>query len=580
MRRRISSLGIVIVALLFWQQGLFSPVQAQDQATTPVPPLFEDVSLQAGITNNRRGTDKSIGQAWGDYDNDGWLDLYVTDTAGPNTLYHNNQDGTFSVSPFNNLVVLPDKESSGAGFVDYDNDGWQDLYVLNWGENVLYHNIGGTGFVDVTDTAEIGGGEANSKTASWGDYDQDGFVDLYVANWACYPLCGRPSTGESDRLYHNNGNGTFSDVTRLLGGMTVGAGFVASFTDYDNDNDLDIYLVNDEFINPIGNVLWRNDGPGCDGWCFVDVAAESGANTKVMGMGLAPADYDNDGDLDFYFSNSGPMSLLQNQGNGTFVDMAQPAGVDMPQGVGWGAVFLDYDNDGWRDLYIAIAEGTGDTSTANPMFHNDGIANGVGTFTEFTTGSAVNNAGHTMGVASGDYNNDGWVDLLVGNYDEGYFLYRNDVGTLTQNRWMAFKLVGGGPVNRDAIGAKVKVTTADGRSQIQEVIAGSSLGAGNSLTLNFGLGSMETADIQIIWPDGLTQSFPGVTANKQYRLGYPINPQVEAAQRLTLYGPQPLQTEQTQATPTFYPSTLQLVLAALVFSFIVVLLVWFWRRQS
>jgi hypothetical protein len=577
-----AALYVILLALLLLQPGRDSlatpaePVEAEPVEAEPVEaPLFTDVSAQAGLTANRRGTDKSIGQAFGDYDNDGWLDLYVTDSAGPNTLYHNNGDGTFSVSPLNSQVILPSKHSSGAGFIDYDNDGWRDLYVLNWGENVLYRNEGGTAFIDVTETAAIAGGSANSKTASWGDYDQDGYLDLYVANWACYPECGRPFTGESDRLYHNNGIanavGTFTDVTRILGSKTAGAGFVASFTDYDNDGDLDLYLVNDEFINPIGNVLWRNDGPGCEEWCFVDVAAEAGANTRLMGMGLAPADYDNDGDQDFYFSNAGPMALLQNQGDGTFVDMAQPAGVELSLGIGWGAVFFDYNNDGWRDLYVAVAEGTDGGDMGNPLFHNDGN----GGFTEVGAQSAVGNPGHTMGVAYGDYNNDGWVDLLIGNYDEGYFLYRNDTAAASQNRWLTLELTGGGPVNRDAVGTKVKVTTADGRSQMQEIISGSSLGAGNSLALHFGLGSMDTADIQIIWPDGLTQSFQGVAANQYYRLSYPANPQTLEQQRLALYGPQP---QQQPSEPSFYPSNLQLVLAALLFSLIVVALVWLWRR--
>ena len=275
--------------------------------------IFVDVSAAAGIVNNRVGNEKVIGQAWGDYNNDGWPDLYVTDHAGPNTLYHNVGNGTFTVSALSTTVALTASYSSGATFVDYDNDGWRDLYVVNWGANVLYRNVEGTAFVDVTTEAGVGN-NGNGKSASWGDYDQDGFVDLYVANWNCYPKCGRPSIGDIDRLYHNNGDGTFTNVTNLLSGKTAGSGFVASFTDYDNDGDLDIYLVNDEFINPVGNGLWRNDGPGCDGWCFTEVSADVGANTQVMGMGLATADYDNDGDQDFYFSNAGPMTLLQNHG--------------------------------------------------------------------------------------------------------------------------------------------------------------------------------------------------------------------------------------------------------------------------
>ena len=201
--------------LLFLGPGIESPVVAQDVDGQTAAASFVDVSELAGISGNRVGTEKSIGQAWSDYNGDGWLDLYVTDSDGPNTLYHNKQDGTFSISPLTNDVALAEAFSSGASFADYDNDGWPDLYVLNWGENALFHNEGGQRFVNVTDTAGVGNG-ANGKTAAWGDYDQDGHLDLYVANWSCYPQCGRPNTGESDRLYHNNGDGTFTNVTRQL----------------------------------------------------------------------------------------------------------------------------------------------------------------------------------------------------------------------------------------------------------------------------------------------------------------------------------------------------------------------------
>jgi hypothetical protein len=233
--------------------------------TSITSPLFQNVSRAAGITQTRQGNDRAIGQAWGDYDRDGWVDFYVTDTKGPNSLFRNNGDGTFSRPAIAETVALRDGFSGGASFADYNNDGWLDLYVANWGQNVLFRNEAGQGFTDVTAEAGVGGQGENSQSASWGDYDSDGWLDLYVANWACYPRCGRPSQGDTDRLYHNNGDGTFSDVTRLLGGETVGAAFVASFTDFDNDGDQDIYLVNDEFLFPTGNKLWRNDGPGCDG---------------------------------------------------------------------------------------------------------------------------------------------------------------------------------------------------------------------------------------------------------------------------------------------------------------------------
>jgi len=172
---------VCLVALLF-QQGYFSPASAE----TEPDPIFEDVSRQAGITDNRDGTEKAVGQAWGDYDNDGWVDLYVTDTDGPNTLYHNNGDGTFSISAFYDQLDLPAAENIGASFVDYDNDGWKDLYVVARGENRLFHNDAGRGFTDVTSTAGVGD-PSDGKTASWGDFDQDGYLDLYIANWSCYP---------------------------------------------------------------------------------------------------------------------------------------------------------------------------------------------------------------------------------------------------------------------------------------------------------------------------------------------------------------------------------------------------------
>lgn len=492
------------------------PLHAQDAAT-----IFTNVSASAGITNNRIGTDKVTGQAWGDYDNDGWPDLYVTDHAGPNTLYRNNGDGTFVISVLNEMVALPDSYSGGAVFVDYDNDGWRDLYVVNWGANVLYRNAEGRAFVDVTAAAGVGD-TSNGKSASWGDFDNDGWLDLYVANWNCYPNCGRPSIGDIDRLYQNNGDGTFTNVTKYLSGKTAGSGFIASFTDFDNDGDLDLYLVNDEFINPVGNGLWRNDGPGCKGWCFTDVSIEAGANTQVMGMGLATADYDNDGDQDFYFSNAGPMTLLQNQGDGTFVNAAIAAGVDSPQSIGWGTVFFDYDNDGWPDLYLAVsdaakAEETPGSHPINPLFHN----NGDGTFTNVTEQSGAADTGSTVGVAYADYNRDGRLDLLVGNIDTGYQLYRNQDPTAIQQHWLAVELVGAGPINRDAIGSRVYVTTSDGQTRMQEIICGASVGAGNELSLHVGLGDQsEIAALTVRWPDGTEQTYNGIAVDQRIKLQY------------------------------------------------------------
>jgi cytochrome c peroxidase len=500
------------IALLL-QQGY---LHARAAAEAPDAPSFKDVSAEAGVVNNRLpGIEMFAGQAWGDYDNDGWVDLYVTDPAGPNTLYRNHGDGTFTVAALAEQVALPQAYSQGAIFADYDNDGWKDLFVANWGQNTLFRNDQGRAFTDVTAAAGLAGDSANSKTASWGDFDGDGWLDLYVANWSCYPKCGRQLEGDPDRLYHNQGDGTFRDVSDWLGGGLTGAGFVASFIDFDNDGDLDLYLVNDAFVNPVGNKLWRNDGPGCKGWCFAQIAHEVGADARVFGMGLAAGDYDNDGDTDFYFSNVGPMTLLR-QEEGRFEDAAAAAGVQAPTAIAWGAVFLDYDNDGWRDLYLAVSDTTNHRDiAANRLFRNQGD----GSFAAACQTEA-SDVRMSIGAASADYDRDGWVDLLVGNMDEGYRLYRNQGGANGQNHWLALELVGGGPVNRDAVGARVTLT-ANGVSQMQEIIAGASVGAGHELALYFGLGGATSAEARVRWPDGTEQALGQVQADRRYRLSYP-----------------------------------------------------------
>lgn len=523
MRRVLALFSLVVGIALIWQQGYPLLVHDNDQPADGLifdeGVIFKDVSRPAGVVNNRVASlDMAVGQAWGDYDNDGWVDLYVTDPAGPNTLYHNNGNGTFSVSPIADQVALPNAYSGGATFADYDNDGWRDLMVVNWGVNTLFRNVGGQRFVDVTRQAGLVD-DKNSKSASWGDFDNDGFVDLYVANWSCYPECGRSLDGDSDRLYRNNGDGTFEDVSDYLGGSLNGAGFIASFVDYDNDGDPDIYLVNDEFINPVGNKLWRNDGPGCNGWCFAQVAEEAGANSKLFGMGLAVGDYDNDGHVDFYFSNVGPMELLKNQGDGTFTEVAARAGVRTPADIGWGALFFDYNNDGWRDLYLAVTDTANHRDiAANKLFRN----NADGTFTLVTCDNEAADVRPSLGAAYADYDHDGWLDLVVGNMDEGYRLYQNQNGLNSSNHWLSLELAGSGPVNRDAVGTRVYLTTPDGIIQMQDVINGFGLGGGSELALYFGLGKAEEADLSIHWPDGTQQTLENVAANQRYHLDYPL----------------------------------------------------------
>ena len=491
--------------------------------------FFEDVTTAAGIDSTREGQDRLIGQAWGDIDRDGWPDLYVTDPRGPNTLYQNQGDGTFLPWPAERIDPLVDSVSSGAVFADFDNDGYQDLYVLNRSQpNVLFQNEGGKRFTDVTGRAGVGD-PFDGKTAAWGDYDTDGYLDLYVANWSCYPDCARSSEGDVDALFHNEGDGTFTNVTGILGSKVAGGGFVASFVDYDNDGDPDIYLVNDVFINERGNGLWRNDGPGCDGWCFTEISEEAGADTRLMGMGLATTDYDNDGDFDFYFSNAGRMVLLNNLGDDRFVDVSAPAGVGAGDNViAWGTVSLDFNNDRYQDLFLAVTDMLPEGDPHNQLYHNLGN----GTFENVTSRSGFGQPGRTLGVASADYDRDGWVDLVIGDYERGYSLFRNTRSGSTANGRIAVRVLGGGPVNADAVGARVTVETGDGLRQVQEVQSGSSLGGGNSTVLHFGLADARIRSLTVRWPDGVEKSFNNLPADQEYTIAYP-NQQQEAARPYT-----------------------------------------------
>ncbi len=509
------------------------------------PEPFVDVSESAGVTATHNGHWElfeddfatgylGIGQAWGDYDRDGWLDLYVTGNRDPSVLYRNNGDGAFAVSELSLQVALEGAETGGAVWADYDNDGWLDLYVLNHGANTLFHNDGGRGFSDVTARASVGDA-AKGTTATWGDFDGDSFLDLYVVNWSCFPECGDPNITREhhearDTLYRNRGDGTFEDVTHLLDyDLLLGSGFSASFTDYDNDGDADIYVVNDQFKNMLGNILWRNDGPGCGGWCFSEVSIEAGARTFIHGMGLAVGDYDNDLDLDFYFSDMvNGMVLLQNQGDGAFIDMAEEAGVVVgpSSAVGWGTVFFDYDNDSWLDLYLTATEFIQFDIVSGPegmmfeyrdfLFKNQGD----GTFKDATPQDWLVNLKPSMGLAYADYDKDGFLDFVLGNWNEGYRLYRNTGAIGQSNNWLNIRLVGGGDINRDAIGARVTITTDDGRQMLQEVKCGSSLGAGNDTALHFGLGEATVRELRVRWPNGVEETLRDVAVNQFLEVAY------------------------------------------------------------
>ena len=506
---------------------------------------FVDVSDALGIQATHRGHWElfeddfasgylGIGQAWGDYDRDGWLDLFVTGNRDPSVLYRNDGAGGFVVSDLTPQLALSDVDTGGAVWADYDNDGWLDLYVLNHGANRLFHNQAGRGFSDVTARAGVGDA-GKGTTAAWGDFDGDSYLDLYVVNWSCFPECGDPNITREhgaarDTLYHNRGDGTFADVTGLLErDLLLGAGFSASFADYDNDGDADIYVVNDQFKNMLGNILWRNDGPGCGLWCFTDVSIEAGARTFIHGMGLAVGDYDNDLDLDFYFSDMvNGMVLLQNQGDGSFDDVADQAGVAVgpSSAVGWGTMFFDYDNDGWLDLFLTATEFIQFDIFSGPegmmfeyrdfLFRN----RGDGSFADATPQDWLTNLTPSMGLAYADYDRDGWLDFVLGNWNEGYRLFRNTGAAGSGNNWLNVRLIGGGDINRDAIGSRVYLMTDQGRALMQEVKAGSSLGAGNDMALHFGLGDAKPRQLRIRWSNGKERVIDALAPNQFLEVAY------------------------------------------------------------
>lgn len=438
------------------------------------------------------------GQAWGDLDGDGWLELVTVGGAGQSHVWA-NAAGTLDASPLS-AQLAPYLDTAGVTMPDYDNDGDPDLYLLRLGSSVLLRNDGGEILVDVSAAAGVDH-DGHPSSATWGDYDGDGHLDLYVTMLGTEP----------DILYHSEGDGTFTDRTDLLPGMFGSQAFAASFSDFDDDGDLDLYVVNDKND---GNRMWRSDGPGCGGWCFSDVGQAWGIAAEVFGMGLAVGDVDNDLDLDVSFSDIAAHHLYRRDDEGTqpiYVDVAAAAGVTFGTH-GWGTLLFDYDNDGWLDLYVADSTLPGPESR---MFRN---LQG-GTFADVSGDCGCVDAGWAFGASTADFDHDGRIDLVVGNRSVGHRVYRNVADT--GHHWLQIELRGGGPVNRDAVGAKVFVLTTAGDVLRRDVELGSALASQSSLRLHFGLGDAEVAAVEIHWPDGTVQEPPPPPTDALWVLDYP-----------------------------------------------------------
>ena len=498
-----------------------TPVEIDVVASHVRVPRFVDVTAAAGLTTeigpSTCGT-WAAGAGWADVDSDGDVDLFLPRRDEPAKLWI-NEGGVFVDEAGPRGVAATGLAAASAVFADYDNDGDQDLYVVGHSRNVLYRNDGNGYFDDVSEAAGVGT-SGPGTSASWADYDSDGHLDLYVVNYFTCDGAVLKSHSVADVLFHNNGDGTFSDRTDLLHeGRTDGAGFQAAWFDYDGDRDPDLYLAHDFIGTPtVPNYLWRNDGPLADGWKFSDVSVESGTQVSINSMGIGVGDYDRDLDLDIALSNIRSPLLLRNNADGTFDEVAQKARVDRAlqdatrEAITWGATFADLNNDGWEDLYFPAGrlQDMRRYFQPNALFTNTG----KGRFLDHSAPSGADDLGTSRGVAVADYNRDGRLDLYVVNQEGTPHLYQN-VTRGPGSHWLRIDLQAA-TGNPDACGALVRLKFDRGKPMMRQVFCGgTSLGTSHETVLHFGLGRRRMVSrVTVLWPAGGRSSLEDVRVDR------------------------------------------------------------------
>ncbi len=492
--------------------------------------VFEEVSRSAGVRHYCYGPLHQIcgGVAVFDYNNDGYEDIYLTGGLEPDRLYENNGNGTFrDVTKDAGLGFLKDTPTVGVATGDIDNDGHREIFVTTEEGHraFLLRNNGDGTFTDITETAGITG-EQWSTSVTFGDYNLDGFLDIYVSSYVVYdslPYDEHLAGAIENHLYRNNGDLTFDDVAHSLGVNDYeGATLAVAFTDYDGDNNVDLFVANDFGYLFSPSALYRNDS----GTAFADVGKVSAMDSAINAMGIAVGDYDEDGDLDYYVTNMAGNLFHENVGNGRFVELGMAKEIGNPFSTGWGTAFLDYDNDTYLDLLVSNGRVLPRYSLdlvdhrnrlilphENKLFRN--IGNGE--FLDVSRVEGVADSTKGRGLAYVDYDNDGDLDFVVAvvRQDRGEvghtLVYRND--TENGHHWLKLKLEGT-VSNRDAFGCKVRVV-AGGRSWIREVGGGSSYLSQNSSVVHFGLGAYSAVDSVIVtWPGGATYVRTDVPSNQ------------------------------------------------------------------